>query len=61
MGDATNEPTVSGGDASITPDSDWSAGLCDPDMGGEDANDPVPDDTGYDETGDLDIETRPRR
>ena len=57
VGDATDEPTVSGGDTYTTPDSDWSAGFATPDMGGEDANDPVPDDTGYDETGDLDIET----
>ena len=58
-GSATDEPTVSGGDAYTAPDSDWSAGFGEttPDMGGEDANDPVPDDTGYDETGDLDIET----
>ncbi|MFR2020006.1 MAG: hypothetical protein ACLS6G_05615 [Christensenellales bacterium] len=57
VGDATDELTVSGGDAYTAPDSDWSAGFATPDMGGEDANDPVPDDTGYDETGDLDIET----
>ena len=57
VGNATDEPTVSGGDTYTTPDSDWSAGFATPDMGGEDANDPVPDDTGYDETGDLDIET----
>ena len=55
-GSATDEPTVSG-DAYTTPDSDWSAGFGETDMGGEDANDPVPDDTGYDETGELDIET----
>ena len=57
-GDATDKPTA-GVDAYTTPDSDWSAGFGEtpPDMGGEDANDPVPDDTGYDETGELDIET----
>ena len=41
VGDATDEPTVSGGDTYTTPDSDWSAGFATPDMGGEDANDPV--------------------
>ena len=56
-GSATDEPIVNGGDAYTTPDSDWSAGFATPDMGGEDANDPVPDDTRYDEAGDLDIET----
>ena len=36
-GDATAEPTVSGGDAYTAPDSDWSAGFGETDMGGEDA------------------------
>ena len=45
-GSATDEPTVSG-DAYTTPDSDWSAGFGEttPNMGGENTNDPVPDDT----------------
>ena len=60
VGDATDEPTVSGGDAHAAPDSDLSAGFGDttpPDMGDEDANDPVTDDTGYDAMDDLNIET----
>ena len=62
VGDATDRPTVSGGDAYTEPDSDWSAGFGEttPDVGGEDANAPVPDDTGSAKTGEL-ISKRPRR